>query len=750
MFYYALRNLRTNKIRSLFTVVSIALAIMIPIVILLSYASILYQNKVQNLYLDGKSNLDVYSISSFSSKEISDINNLSPVKKTEFLQTKEIFIRTQLNQGVPTLIPLVNEQNHMVALREIHLSNGNFPGNNKEIIISNGLAEQLSISLHQTVYLSTFYGNLPFKVAGILNVSKGSSSFINYGIAIPQKEYNTYFYKGSSISLIAIETNNVNKTISQIKNLKIAFSNITINNKYNSVLGSIIPLLFVVLIIDIFVGNLIVNRVLYLEILRRRKNIGLMAAIGISRGKIVRLFLYEGFMLCFLGLLLGISGGIFFGFLLAHVFYSQNLPFGIYHFADSYYYMGIAGEIGILFLSTFLAALKTGKYQNLKSMQEYASFYDAHKNTSVILGMLFLVSGIIFFFIYMASFSFLNALLSFISVLMAFYFLGAKIIKYVFSYLSRVTHSIVFPEIKSHSEYYGNIFGLIVLSSTSFIIAASLIFEIFYSDTFWLHQIYPGKAIITSPIRQTASLVKVFGNNTLFPYTTVAFAEVKVNGGYLPVDVVNAKYYQNEHSLVFLNGAAKKSYQELLNGNGILVPASLFGTNSIGRTITIGYTNKMENFTVVGVVQHTFPDNTGKEGILMNVAQAQNIGITGFNEIIVNDTKFTDWQSLASTYGMSYEKVSDLTANTERQIWESIGIIFIAIFLMLMLILFNMILFLGFVIADNNQHRNLLLSVGINSSQLWQLSIKEIGSIFLFGFIISGFIARIGLGFIHW
>lgn len=78
-------------------------------------------------------------------------------------------------------------------------------------------------------------------------------------------------------------------------------------------------LLGVIAGISLLVGGIGIMNIMLISVLERRQEIGLRLAIGANKNSIIRLFLFESLLLCAVGGILGISIGLCFSLVVAHI-----------------------------------------------------------------------------------------------------------------------------------------------------------------------------------------------------------------------------------------------------------------------------------------------------------------------------------------------------------------------------------------------------------------------------------------------
>lgn len=108
--------------------------------------------------------------------------------------------------------------------------------------------------------------------------------------------------------------------------------------------------MFIILILIVFVAGLSIANTLTMIVMHKRKEIGILLGLGATRWGIMRIFIFEGVLIGFIGTL----AGLFFGFLGCGIlsrFEFVKLPQDIYYID----YLPVNIEIGDIFLVTLCA-----------------------------------------------------------------------------------------------------------------------------------------------------------------------------------------------------------------------------------------------------------------------------------------------------------------------------------------------------------------------------------------------------------
>jgi putative ABC transport system permease protein len=313
------RNVQRSKVRTTLTVAALMIGVAMIIIVrgmTESFASDL-QTWIQ-AYLGG----DIYITSSISLR--SDIQR-----------------RIQVVDGVDALAPMryfevewetpsgerENIQFMAVDVDEyVRVTNFVFSGeqvdpdqaleqlkNSNAVFVSTVVAEKNNLSPGDTIRLKTRRGLTEFQVAGVV------VDFFNQGLVI-QGDWNTMWqhFRINDASTYLVKTD-PGSTISQVKdNIEALYgdryhlaleANSSIRDQAMNLMEQAFRMFDVVALISIVVGSLGVVNTLTMSVIERTQEIGMLRAIGTSRGQIIRMVLAESGLMGVIGGVLGIATG---------------------------------------------------------------------------------------------------------------------------------------------------------------------------------------------------------------------------------------------------------------------------------------------------------------------------------------------------------------------------------------------------------------------------------------------------------
>ena len=186
--------------------------------------------------------------------------------------------------------------------------------NPNTVFVSSVVAEKNNLAPGDTIKIKTRRGLTDFKIAGVV------VDFFNQGLVI-QGDWNTMWqhFRINDASTYLVKTDPAS-TISQVKqDIETYYgdryhltleTNSSIRNQALSLMEQAFRMFDVVALISIVVGSLGVVNTLTMSVIERTQEIGMLRAIGTSRGQIVRMVLAELGLMGVIGGVLGLVTGV--------------------------------------------------------------------------------------------------------------------------------------------------------------------------------------------------------------------------------------------------------------------------------------------------------------------------------------------------------------------------------------------------------------------------------------------------------
>jgi putative ABC transport system permease protein len=186
--------------------------------------------------------------------------------------------------------------------------------NTNTVFVSSVVAEKNNLSPGDTIRLKTRRGMTDFTIAGVV------VDFFNQGLVIQGdwktmwqhfriNDASTYLAKIAPGSTIAQVKENIETLYGDRYHLTLE-TNSSIRNQALNLMEQAFRMFDVVALISIVVGSLGVVNTLTMSVIERTQEIGMLRAIGTSRGQIIRMVLAESGLMGVIGGVLGLATGV--------------------------------------------------------------------------------------------------------------------------------------------------------------------------------------------------------------------------------------------------------------------------------------------------------------------------------------------------------------------------------------------------------------------------------------------------------
>ncbi len=255
-------------------------------------------------------------------KDLEEIEKTSGVKKAikRYIRSAELEYREKRDRIFLTNIP-EKENDFLYELLDLKIERGKFISGDEsgKAMIGYNLFKNKNLDVGNKIKIN----NQSFEIAGVL---KRKGSFILDGIIFISEKDLEKISEDRNINVIAIKPyssdeidkvkENIEKTLRKIRNVKegkedfqVSTPKATLSNINNILFGVKI---FVVIIasISIIVGVIGITNTMTTSVLERRKDIGIMKAVGAKNSQIFLLFFVESGLFSFFGGLVGIILGV--------------------------------------------------------------------------------------------------------------------------------------------------------------------------------------------------------------------------------------------------------------------------------------------------------------------------------------------------------------------------------------------------------------------------------------------------------
>lgn len=396
----ALKNMKEKLPRNILVALGSSIGIM-SIVLMLSLGNGVktYFNDTRNSYVnplvievnmpnpdDENINLDVTTVAkpdvnATKPFEEEDINKLSQIENVSYVEKGY----TIISFGVNSLV-YNNKGNNLMKISSIssnitnsNIEKGTLPKNG-EILINKALSDKLGdsiigqkVNLHLLVNQKVL--NRDFIVSGIYNTTSGDltaamkSVYLNYSDL--EKLYSDNNNKLKS-NVVYLNTNN-NKNTAGIKE-KVKELGYTESSQemmagmFNTMIDILTYVLSGIAAISLLVSAIMIIVVMYISVVERTKEIGIIKAIGARKKDIRRIFVSEAFLIGLFSGIIGLAGTYFLG---KGINSASNKLFHIHIVIIKKYYaiLGMSVSIVISTIAGLLPANKAAKLDPVESLR---------------------------------------------------------------------------------------------------------------------------------------------------------------------------------------------------------------------------------------------------------------------------------------------------------------------------------------------------------------------------------------------
>ncbi|MGW6197049.1 ABC transporter permease [Kribbella sp. NPDC055110] len=190
-------------------------------------------------------------------------------------------------------------------------------------IVDAGYADEHSLVLGSTFQMQTVTGKLlPLTVRGIFKPPAGGSPFGNVTIATgtfdstTTQPQNVYSFLNIQGGVTAANTAALNAALASFPNAKAVTIEQFKNNQTDGI-RSLLNVLYVLLALSVLVSLFGIVNTLVLTVFERTRELGMLRAIGLTRGQVKRMIRQESVMTALIGAVIGIVLGLVLASLLA-------------------------------------------------------------------------------------------------------------------------------------------------------------------------------------------------------------------------------------------------------------------------------------------------------------------------------------------------------------------------------------------------------------------------------------------------
>lgn len=314
---YVWRHLWLHKARTLLTVLGIAFGVA------LVYAVTVSQKTVVNSFSDfvdslsGQADLQIKKLDApFSIKLLAKARLKEVTQAAGAIIKNDFLIIKQTNQAVPVVVFGLNKNGHLHSFK---LTDGQFPQNNKQILVTRDLAKLYHLQMNSSVYLKGPLSQgqpTKLKIAGFLASTGIGGAFGGRAVVLPLPAAQQLYQYRHQINLISVKIKNNSPLPKVKKKLKTRFPSafevaqpVEKGATAQSIVASTKAALQSFAYLALLSGALIVLNTMRVSLAQRTPELALLRTIGASRWQIGQLTFLEASLFGIFGSLLGLVFG---------------------------------------------------------------------------------------------------------------------------------------------------------------------------------------------------------------------------------------------------------------------------------------------------------------------------------------------------------------------------------------------------------------------------------------------------------
>lgn len=312
------------------------------------------------------------------------------VSSTPFIYSKGLIKSKNYTNGI-VIRGFDENDSAEVKILSKHIKFGNIPENNKQIMIGIDLAEAIRAHTGDTVYIATPFGStetmgdlIPqisrFEVSAIFDA--GMYQYNSELVYVPILKASKILGLNGGVSGIEIRIHDIYaaQQISMKIEEKLGYpfrtnNWIDLNSSLFAALALEKKLMFILLLLIIIVAAFNIITTLIMIVMEKTTEIGVLKALGLSDFNILKIFLYQGFIINIIGTVLGVIIGLIACFLLSkyqfinipgNVYLLDNLPVHV-KTLDVMFTVLISNALS--FIATLYPALKAAKMNPVEAIR---------------------------------------------------------------------------------------------------------------------------------------------------------------------------------------------------------------------------------------------------------------------------------------------------------------------------------------------------------------------------------------------
>ncbi|MGD9201119.1 MAG: FtsX-like permease family protein, partial [Chitinispirillia bacterium] len=308
-------------------------------------------------------------------KIITMIRNNENIQKDLLLITERINFGVLLNNKGNNRSAMVlsgdpDIEKELLLLQNSLLPGGKYIRNERETILGANLADALNLDIGDTLKVMTQGSDYAlhlrkFKISGIFKT--GLNMLDNRLFQIPLHDAKKLLRMGDATQQIIImlrDYTKADKIAGQIRTIlnddDLAVVSWTEHGQWASMVEKASVIYNFIYFFIAFLGAFIITNIMMMVVLERKKEIGIIKSMGISRKEVMILFLFEGIFLGFIGSIAGITIGMIINVYFAVRGFDMTKMMGSFNFPIDpvlYFDISVTSLLNVLLIGILVSAL---------------------------------------------------------------------------------------------------------------------------------------------------------------------------------------------------------------------------------------------------------------------------------------------------------------------------------------------------------------------------------------------------------
>lgn len=348
---------------SLISILGIAIGVMALIVVIGVMSG--FDNDLKNKIMGSSPDIIVQRLDMGRSESelIGDLLKIKHVKAVSPFFSSQAMVKFNDSMSGVMLRGIAPDSEVNVTRISEYVKNKPFELGEEEIILGNELAKNLGIRKSDEVYIYTASGKNPVKLK-VVNFYNCGMYDIDSAVIFVHISQANVLYKTEGLSrafAVKLDDSFLARSVASeiLADNREYFSAVTwmeSNRELFSALKLEKSVMFIILSLIVLVACFNIASTLTMMVMEKTKDIGILKAIGVGNGSVMRIFALEGFIIGLLGTLLGGAGGFGLCYILKKynfiklpqdIYYIDHLPVSV-RFFDSFVIMSAALVLTLL------------------------------------------------------------------------------------------------------------------------------------------------------------------------------------------------------------------------------------------------------------------------------------------------------------------------------------------------------------------------------------------------------------------